>query len=113
MNLGNLLFNALKTGAELFAIFKGKKPSLPELLPTVMGKIIEAVGGVVESKGFTTKEQVDQWIGFLDAQTGADLGALDLFPSLPPDKEEEMLDGLLQVVRVYAYNKAGVPGYRQ
>ena len=113
MSFGSILFNVLKAGAGLYFSVKGKKPSLTELLPSVMSHILDAVGGVVEARGMTSKDQIDQWLSLVDAQTGSDLGALDLLKDLAPDKEEELFDGLIQVIRVYAYWKAGVPGYSQ
>jgi len=108
------LLGIFKVGISVFNLFKGsgeQKPSLTELLPFALTQLIPAVDNAIKYQGLASKEQFDQWLVTLDATTGSDPGAFDFMKSMPPEIEEEMFDALINVARIYGYNRLKVEGY--
>lgn len=115
MNIWGVLRAAAGFGLQLLNAVKGtngSKPTLVELLPTVVSAVLPAVDQAIKFQGLDTKEKVDAWIVTLDAATGLDAAALDIVRDLPADKEEQLFDHVLEAARIFAYCKIGVPGYR-
>ena len=110
-NVFGILKGLVSAAATVFSLLHGKKPSLPELLPGLVTGALQAVDQAMSFGTLTTKDQIDAWLDTFDMTTGADPGALNLAPSMPLDKEEEMLDHLKEAIRAYAYNRAKVAGY--
>jgi len=110
-NILGILKGLASAAATVYSLLHGKKPSLPELLPGLVTTALQAVNDAVSFGNLTTKEQIDSWLDTFDMSTGSEPGALDLAPSMPKDKEEEMLDHLKEAIRAYAYNRAKVAGY--
>jgi len=94
-------------------VAKSDKPGLADALPFAVGQMLPAVQKAIEYQGLDTKEKFDAWLATVDAGTGSDEGALDLIVKLPPDKEEEFFDHLVEAARIYGYHLIGVVGYRQ
>ncbi len=104
---------ALGVAANLVTFFsKNKKPSLTEVIPVLVANLIPAVNDAISYQGLDTKTKIDTWLAKLDEMTGTDPGAVNFDADMPPAAQEEMFDGLLTFVRVYAYHRAGVPGYK-
>lgn len=112
MNIIGLIKGALTVGVGIVKLFSGgKKPSVAEAIPHAVGLLMPAVSDAIHYGGMDTKDKFDAWLLSADQYTGADPGAVDLVPSLPPDKEEELFDALITACRIYGYMLIGVPGY--
>lgn len=107
-----VLKSLLKVGATVVKLFTGQdRVSLMDGLPQVLGQLLPAVDNAIKYKGLDTKEKFDGWLETVDEVTGTDSLAIDVMPSLPADKEEELFDHLKEAARIYGYNKIGVDGY--
>ena len=116
MNLFGIVTSAFETGMSLYKMIKGKKddgtkPSLTELLPSVMATILTQVTNAVSFSELTTKDQILTAVKTLDMRFGSEVGAIDLVNTLPPDQEERLTDAFLVIVEVLACNAAKVPEY--
>ena len=89
----------------------GRKAKFTEIILTVFGKITESVLDLVKFGKLSTKEMLDESLTELDLRLGSDPGAIDIDPDLPADKEEELTDHLIEVIRILGYNKLKVEGY--
>lgn len=110
MNLGALLMSAVNLASGLIPLL-GKKPTISDIIPLLLSTVIPAIDKGVAYGNLQTKEQIDQWCSVADLKTGSDAGALDLVRSMPADVEEAWLDHFVEFARVYAYNRAKLPGY--
>jgi hypothetical protein len=111
MNILGLLQGVVQGAAAVFSLFHGKKPTLTEILPAVATTVFSVIDQAQSYGNLSTKEQIDSWLDTYDQTTGSEPGAVDLAPSMPKDKEEEMLDHVKEAARLYAYNRAKVAGY--
>ncbi len=105
---------ALSLGLRMFGILTGKdKPRMTDALPFVLANLLPAVEKAIEYKGLSTQAKFDSWLATLDTGTGSDLDAADFFPNLPPNREEELFDHLIEAARIYGYCLLKVDGYYQ
>lgn len=104
---------ALGVAMQLYSKFSGgKKVSVLDALPEVIGKLLPAVQNAIKYQGLDSKAKVDAWLLELDTYTGEDVGAIDLIPDMPAKVEEVFFDHLKEVARCYAYMCIGVDGYK-
>jgi hypothetical protein len=113
MSVFGVLKGLFSVGIAVYGVFKGKenKPTVMEVLPTVVGQLLPAVQSAIKYQNMTTKAQLDAWLETLDASMGEEAGAVDIIHDMPSNREEELSDHLLAAARIYGYNLLGVEGY--
>ncbi|MHC4645174.1 MAG: hypothetical protein ACYTBJ_06715 [Planctomycetota bacterium] len=112
INFLGVFHTLIKYGAPIVQMLLGKeKPSLLDGVGYAAGQIFPAVDNLLKMGKLSTKEQVDQWLDTLDAKTGTDAGAIDIFRDMPQKVEEEFFDHMKEAVRIYAYSRIGVEGF--
>jgi len=87
------------------------KPKVSDFLMVFLTWIPQLLVQVQEYAGMGDKAKIDDLLHSADALTGIDEGATDIFRDLPADKEEELFDYAIEIVRILAYNRCRVSGY--
>jgi len=105
------LFTTLWGAAtSIVGLFKNK-PTWGDAVPVVLTQIFPLVDQAIAFSGSDSKEKIDSMLEGFDVATGSEPGAVAVFSGIPRDKAEEFWDHIKEAVRIYAYNKVGLPGY--
>lgn len=105
-----LLTQLLRKAVEVVGLIGGK-PKFTDAIMYVVTWIPEIVSQIRGVGEMSTKEKIDEALRTVDDMTGTDKGAIDVVRNLPADKEEELFDYLVEVIRILAYNKIKLDGY--
>lgn len=89
----------------------GSKPSITQVVTTVMSALPSLVSQVINFKSADAKAKFDEMLQGLDDYTGSEEGAVRLFPHLPIEREEEFWDAIKTAVKIEGYQLLKVPGY--
>lgn len=114
MSFLGILKATLQFGLQLFGAIRGaeQKPTLSDLLPTIVANILPAVDQAITYQKLDTTEKLDSWLASLDAATGVESTAVDILKDLPADKEELFWDHIIEAARIYGYCRIGVEGFK-
>lgn len=112
-----IILGAIKVAAGIANLFRGPdgekpKPQFQDIWPDATANVMKAVQQAVNYGGLDSKEKLDAWLAQADSTLGNELTAIDVIPGLPPDKEEELSDHLIEAARIYGYMLLGLPGYK-
>ena len=89
----------------------GNKPSFLRVISTVTTFLPSLISQVIDFKSADAKTRADEFLEGLDAYTGTDTGAVNIFPHMPAEREEEFWDAVKVLARNYVYEKLKVEGY--
>ena len=107
MSLVNSIINAVLAAAKLV----GSGQSFSTVILAVIGQLPKLISETITFWSLDDEDKLDEALAEADKRLGSEIGALDIIHDLPDDKEEELTDAMLTIVRILAKSKLGIEGY--
>jgi hypothetical protein len=106
------VLTALDFGIDVYHKFRGaEKPNILNMTSFALNNLLPAVQNALASQNLTTEEQIDKWAASLDAMTGTDVGGVSFDTDMPLDKQEEMADHMIAIMKITAKHSQAIKGY--
>ncbi len=106
------VLTALDFGVDVYHKFRGgEKPGIVNLTSFALTNLLPAVQAAVNTQGLTTEEQIDTWANNIDTMTGTDVGAVSFDNDMPLEKQEELADHMIAIMKITAKHLRKIKGY--
>jgi hypothetical protein len=111
-NIFTWVMTALDFGVDVYHKFHGtEKPNILNMTSFALTNLLPAVQAAVNTQNLTTEEQIDTWAQSIDAMTGTDVGAVSFDNDMPLDKQEELADHMIAIMKITAKHVKKIKGY--